>query len=105
MSPRGDSFLYKETSQNNSEFANNSVSFERTDFIQISTVNFYFNRFLADGVHKAGVYFRIPLLFGDNQWEAQNTIEKNTGCSATSEEWTLLKLDFTISNYGIRFFL
>ena len=44
--PIGDSFMYIETSSNN--HGNNVfVSFERTDFIQISDITFHYNRFLV----------------------------------------------------------
>ena len=46
--------------------------------------------------------FRIQLLLEDNTWSTQYTIEKNTLYSNSSTEWTLLNLDFTVENYGIR---
>ena len=45
---------------------------------------------------------RIQLLLEDNTWDTQHTIAKNTQNSATSTEWTLLNLDFTVENYGIK---
>ena len=41
----GDSFMYIETSQNVADSENVFVSFESTDFIQISNIGFYYNRF------------------------------------------------------------
>ena len=46
--------------------------------------------------------FRIQLLLDDNIWTTQYTIKKNEGYSDNSTEWTLLNLDFTIENYGIK---
>ena len=46
--------------------------------------------------------FRIQLLLEDNTWSTQYTVAKNTHYSDTSTDWTLLNLDFTIENYGIK---
>ena len=46
--------------------------------------------------------FRIQLLLEDITWSTQNTIAKNTQYSDNSTNWTLLKLDFTVENYGIK---
>ena len=46
--------------------------------------------------------FRIQLLLEDNIWSNQCTIAKKTQYSATSTEWTLINLDFTVENYGIK---
>ena len=46
--------------------------------------------------------FRIQLLLEDNSSSTQCTIAKNTQYSDTSIDWTLLKLLFTIENYGIK---
>ena len=45
---------------------------------------------------------RIQLLLEDNTWSTQNTIAKKTNYSDSSTEWSLLNLDFTIQNYGIK---
>ena len=45
---------------------------------------------------------RIQLLLGDNTWSTVHTIAKNTQYSNTSTNWTLLNLDFTQENYGIK---
>ena len=80
------------------------VSFELIDIIQISNITFYYNRFsiLTNDNLKSMGRFRIQLLLEDNTWSTQYTIEKNTQHSATSTEWTLLNLDFTVENYGIK---
>ena len=46
--------------------------------------------------------FRIQLLLEDNTWLTVYTIAKNTQKSDTSTEWSLLLLDFTQENYGIK---
>ena len=46
--------------------------------------------------------FRIQLLLQENIWSTRYTIPKNTQYSNTSTDWTLLNLDFTEENYGIK---
>ena len=46
--------------------------------------------------------FRIQLIIEDNTRNTQYTIAKNTQYSKTSTDWTLLDLDFTVENYGIK---
>ena len=46
--------------------------------------------------------FRIQLLLEDDTWNTQYIIAKNTQYNTTSTEWTLLNLDFTVENYGIK---
>ena len=46
--------------------------------------------------------FRIQLLLEDVTWNTQYTIAKNTQYNTTSTEWTLLNIDFTVENYGIK---
>ena len=63
----GNSFMYIETSSNN--HGNKVfVSFERTDFIQISKIIFYYNRFsiLTNDSLKSMGRFRTQLLLEDN---------------------------------------
>ena len=105
MPPIGDAFTYIETSGNNS---GNGVfvSWERIDIIQITNITFCYNRYtyLADN-SKAGMgRFRIQLLLENDVWSTQYTIPKNDQYSNNSSEWTLLNLDFTIKNYGIKLF-
>ena len=45
--------------------------------------------------------FRIQLL-RNGVWEEFYTIEKNTNFSELSTDWTLLNLDITKDNYGIK---
>ena len=102
LPPIGNSFMYIESSGNN----NGDYTFVRlirTDIIQITNITFYYNRYSIDDENlKAMGRFRIDLLLDDNSWQTQYTIEKNTQFSESSTEWTLLNLDFTIENYGIR---
>ena len=46
--------------------------------------------------------FRIALLLDDNTWNTQFIMAKNTQYSDNSTDWTLLNLDFTVENYGIK---
>ena len=102
LPPIGDCFMYIETTSNN--HGNNVfVSWERTDIIQISNITFYYNRFsISDINFRSMGRFRIQLLLDDDIWTTQYTIAKNEGYSATSTEWKLLNLDFTVENYGIK---
>ena len=101
LPPRGDSFMYIETSSNNHGY-NVYFSFERTDIIQISNITFYYNRFSGNGYHKAMGRFRIQLLLEVNTWSAQYTIPEKDRYSDSSTTWTLLNLNFTVENYGIK---
>ena len=103
LPPIGDAFMYIETSGGNN--GNNTfMSFERTDIIQITYITFYYNRFsiLTNDSLKSMGRFRIQLLLEDNTWSTIYTIAKNTQYCNTSTDWTLLNLDFTIENYGIK---
>ena len=46
--------------------------------------------------------FRIDLLLDNDTWENKYTIEQNSQFSDSSTEWSLLNLDFSEENYGIR---
>ena len=102
LPPIGNSFMYIETTSNN--HGNNVfVSWERTDIIQISNITFYYNRFsISDIDFRSMGRFRIQLLLDDNLWTTQYIINKNEGYSDNSTDWTLLNLDFTVENYGIK---
>ena len=98
--------MYIETSSNNHGL-NVFAGWERTDIIQISNITFYYNRFsnlTNDNLKNMG-RFRIQLLLDDNTWSTQYTIDKNTQYSDSENEWKLLKLDFTVENYGIKLIL
>ena len=103
FSPIGDSFLYTETSSNN-HGSNVFVSWERTDIIEITNITFYYNRFslLTKFSLKSLGRFRIQLLLEDNTWSTRYNIPKNDRYSATSTDWTLVSLNFTVENYGIK---
>ena len=103
LPPIGNSYMYIETSSHNYG-ADVFASFQRIDIIQISNITFYYNRFsiLTDDNKKSMGRFRIQLLLEDNTWSNQYTIEKNSQYSNSSTQWSLLNLDFTIENYGIK---
>ena len=102
LPPVGSAFMYIETSSNNN--GNNVfVSLARTDIIQITNITFYYNRFsTSDNNLRAMGRLRIQLLLEDDIWSTQYTIAKNTQYCSTSTAWTLLNLDFTVENYGIK---
>ena len=73
------------------------------DIIQITNITFYYNRFsISDINYRSKGRFRIQLLLDDDIWETQDTVAKNDGHSSSSSEWSLLNLDFTKKNFGIK---
>ena len=104
LPPIGISFMYIETSSNNSGSDGVFVSWERIDIIQITNITFYYNRYsiLTDDSKKSMGRFRIQLLLENNTWSTQYTIAKNSQYSDNSTYWRLLNLDFTVENYGIK---
>ena len=102
LPPIGNSFMFIESSGVNNGFGTYAI-LTRTDIIQITNISFYYNRFsISDENLRAMPRFRIQILLEDGSWDNKYTIEKNTQFSNTSTEWTLLNLDFTQDNYGIR---
>ena len=106
LPPIGDSFMYIETSSNNHGHERVFVSFERTDIIQISNITFYYNRFsiLTNDSLKSMGRFKIEFLLKDGTWSTRYNIPKNDRYSDSSTDWTLVSLNFTEENYGIRLF-
>ena len=104
LPPIGNSFMYIETSSNNHGHERVFVIWERTDIIQISNITFYYSRFsiLTNNSKKSMGRFRIQLLLEDNTWSTRYNIPKNDRYSNSSSQWTLVNLNFTIENYGIR---
>ena len=104
LPPIGTSFMYIETSSSNHGHERVFVSLERTDIIQISNITFYYNRFsiLTNNSKKSMSRFRIQLLLEDNTWSTRYNIPKNDRYSDSSTQWTLINLNFTVENYGIR---
>ena len=104
LPPIGSAFMYIETSSSNHGHNRVFVSWERTDFIQITNSSFYYNRFSILTIKnlKAMGRFRIHLLLEDITCSTQYTIAKNTQYSDISTDWTLLNLDFTVENFGIK---
>ena len=104
LPPIGWAFMYIESSSNNHGSDKCFVSWERTNIIQINNTTFYYNRhsFMTDESKKGMGRFRIQLLLDDGNWSTRYTIEKNNQYHDTSSEWSLLNLDFTEENYGIK---
>ena len=79
LPPIGNAFMYIETSSGHN--GNNVFcSFERTDFIQITNIRFYYNRLsiLTNNLSKSMGRSRIQLLLEDNTWTTRYTIAKNS---------------------------
>ena len=100
--PIGDSFMYIETCGNNFE-SNVHCSWERIDIIQISNITFYYNRFSIQGDFRAMGCFRIRILTKDNIWLTKFNIPKNDQYSNAGTDWTILSLNITEENYGVKF--
>ena len=79
LPPRGNSFLYIETSSANHGHERDFVSWEKTDIIQTTNITSYYNTFsiLTNDSIKSMGRFRIQLLQEDNTWSTQYTIPKN----------------------------
>ena len=107
LAPTGNSFMYIEMTHNNHGHNRIFVSWERTDIIQNSNITLYYNRFsnLTDNSKKSAGRFRIQIILKDNSWNTQDTTAKNDRYSDTSTDWTLLNLDFTQENYGIKYYM
>ena len=80
------------------------VSFERTDFIQISEITSYYNSFsiLTNDSLKSMGRFRIQLLFEDNTWSLRYNKAKKDQYSDISTQWRNLGLSFSEEIYGIK---
>ena len=103
LPPIGNAFMFIESSSNNHGNIT-YVTFERTDIIQITNITFCYNRFsilINDSLKRMG-RFRIQLLLEDNTWIDQNTMAENSVYKISSTEWTVLILDFTVENFGIK---
>ena len=104
LPPIGNSFMYIETSSNNHGHERVFVSFERIDFVQISRIFFYYNRFsILTNISKITMgRFRIQILLEDNTWSTRYNKPTNDRYSGSSTIWTLVILNFTVENYGNR---
>ena len=81
------------------------VILERTDITQISNITFYYNRYsISDPNFRAMGRFRIQILLEGNIWSSRYNIPKNDRYSDTSTDWTLVSLNKTEENYGIRLY-
>ena len=95
--------MYIETSLNISGDENVFVSCERKDFIQISNITFYYNRFSNASSNPGSIgRLRIQLFILNGHWHSNYIINKNTNYSSTPTKWSLLTSDFTERNYGIK---
>ena len=94
--------MYSETSSNNS--GESVFFFENPDFIHISNITLYYNRYsiLTNDSLKAMGRFRIQLLLEDNTWSTRYNIPENDRHSDSSTHWTLVSLNFTVENFGIK---
>ena len=103
LPPTGNAFMFVETSSNTN--GNHTyVIWERTDIIQITNITFYYNSFwiLTDDSLKRMGRLRIDVKLDDNTWSNQYTIAENSQYSDSSTDWSLINLDITVENYGIR---
>ena len=46
--------------------------------------------------------FRIQLLLEDNTWSTRYNIPKNYRYSNSSTQWTLVNINFSVENYGVK---
>ena len=46
--------------------------------------------------------FRMQFLIADNTWSSRYDIPKIDRYSNSSTDWTLVSLNFTVENYGIK---
>ena len=96
--------MYNEASSNNHGLERVFVSWERTDIIQFTNRTFYYNRFaiLTNDSLKSMGRFRIQLLLENNTWSTRYNVPENHRYSDSSNEWTLVNLNVTVENYGIK---
>ena len=93
--------MYIATSSNNHDNTV-SVSWERTSFVQITNLTFYFNSFTKNDVNlRALGCFKIRLLLEGITWSTRYNISENDGYSDSSTDWTLVSLNFALEIYGI----
>ena len=104
LPPIRNNFMYIETSSNNHGHERVFGRWETTDIIQISNISFYYNRFsiLTNNSKKSIGRVRIQLLLEDNMWSTRYNIPKNNRYRNSSTQWTLVNLNFTVENYGIK---
>ena len=104
LPPIGSAFMYIEASSNIHGLEIVFVSWERTDIIRFTNRTFYYNRFsiLTKDSLKSMGRVRIQLLLENYTWSTRYNIPKNHRYSDSSNEWTLVNLNFTVENYGIK---
>ena len=95
--------MYVESSGNNQGANHILVSWERTDFLHISNIKFYYYRFSTNDQNLRGMgRFGIQLSLEVNSWSTKYNINKNSQCSNGSTVWHLIDLDITKENYGVK---
>ena len=104
LPPIGSAFMFFEVHTHNHGDNKCFVSIERTDIIQISNITFYYNRhsYMTDETKKNMGRLRIQLLLDDSNGTTLCTIERDTDLHQNSTDWSLLNLDFTVKNFGIK---
>ena len=104
LSPIGNSFMYIDTSSNIHGHERVFVSFEKTDIIQINNITLYYNIFSILNIDskKSMGRFRTQLLLEDNTRSMRYNIPKNDSYGDSSTQGTLVNINFTVENYGIK---
>ena len=96
--------MFVETSGNNHGANHVMVSWERCDFIHISNIKCYYNRFSTSDQNLRGMgRFRIHLLLEENSWSTIYNIPKNNQFFSGSTQWHLFSMDITQENYAVKF--
>ena len=102
--PIGSAFMYIGTGSNNLCHEKVFNIWERTDFIQSTSIRFHFEKFssLTNDSLKSMGRFRIQLSLEDSTCSTCYNIPKNDRYSYSSTQWTELNLNFTVENYGTK---
>ena len=105
LPPIGNCFDYLENRGNIGDSASDDVFvlFERTDFIHISRITFYYNRFsISLSSHRNMAKLEIQLL-RNGVWETEYTMDQDTNFSALPTDRTLLNMNIISQpNDGIK---
>ena len=104
LPPIGTCFMYIETSANNHNSSNDNVlvSFGRTDFIHISIITFYYNRFSISAADKRSMGKKEIQISRNSVWQTEYTMDEDTNFSTLSTEWRLFNMNIISQpNYGI----
>ena len=106
LPPVGSALMYIETSGDN--YGHNRVFVVGKELILFKSLiyfsiimDFRFNGDSNDSLKSMG-RFRIQLLLEDNTWSTRYNIPKIDRYGDTSTQWTLVNLNFTVENYGVK---